>query len=792
MKIEGIDIANFGSFSGFKWDTVKDDGGKAMPFTEVNLLYGRNCSGKTTLSRILQAMETGELPPKFDNPQFSVRTNSSTVTQTDVAGVKREVRVFNRAYVDKHLGFLRDPNNNILPFAIVGGENKAIEAEIQAKTLELGSVDEKTGLLHQQAVDALAYTTARQVAADAAKDLDDLFINKANAEPGGIKHNRIYGDANYDKRELKRDIAVVVAGGDHRLSDAEATRQTQIAAQSALLPCEVKVEFLSNFPAIVATATELITRRIQPAEAITDLLNDAVLQAWVQEGMPLHRHQRDTCGFCQQKLPADLWHKLDAHFSEAANTLTKDIAACLELIQAERDALTRVQHVSKDKLYPAHHAELEKLQKDLTDNVALHRATVDLIAEVLRLRSQRIFDPQSPPSTPNYGNNVVTIGADINKLVDASNAATATLNDQKNVARRKLLLDEVAKFVVDINYVATAARNQDLADSAQALAEPLAELGRRVRTLQDAILVLRAQLHDEGAAAERANEFLRKHFGHNSLRFQPAKNVGGPVVKFDIMRGTEVAHNLSDGEASLVAFCHFLARLEDTSTKGTRPILWIDDPISSLDANHLFYLFSLIDTHLARPAPSPSGGDTYRYEQIFISTHNLEFLKFLRRLNTPNIQKRFYVVVKRDKGSVVEPMPNYLVNYATEINFLFGEVHTCVTPTNETEHLRTFWNFGNNLRRFLEAFLYFKYPFAGKVADNDFSQRVRKFFGDADGAFILRMANEGSHSGAFDRALQPYERDEISGAARIVLTALKKDKDQYDAFLLSLGKTCPL
>jgi hypothetical protein len=182
------------------------------------------------------------------------------------------------------------------------------------------------------------------------------------------------------------------------------------------------------------------------------------------------------------------------------------------------------------------------------------------------------------------------------------------------------------------------------------------------------------------------------------------------------------------------------------------------------------------------------------------STHSLEFMKYLRRLKLPGSKEkewlRHYLVAKRDAGSIVECMPEYLVKYTTEFNFLFGELHTCVNPANQPNNLHAFYNFGANLRRFLEAYLYFKFPFADGTPDQDFTKRIKLFFGGslAEDAFIARMAHEGAHlMGAMDRAMQPVERDEISKAARMVLAAIRKaDKDQYAALLSSIGKPCPL
>ena len=66
-------ITNFAVFDNFVWDRcVKDNNGIPSSFSKINIFYGRNYSGKTTLSRILRAMETNQLPDKYDNPMFEV------------------------------------------------------------------------------------------------------------------------------------------------------------------------------------------------------------------------------------------------------------------------------------------------------------------------------------------------------------------------------------------------------------------------------------------------------------------------------------------------------------------------------------------------------------------------------------------------------------------------------------------------------------------------------------------------------------------------------------------------
>jgi wobble nucleotide-excising tRNase len=98
-------------------------------------------------------------------------------------------------------------------------------------------------------------------------------------------------------------------------------------------------------------------------------------------------------------------------------------------------------------------------------------------------------------------------------------------------------------------------------------------------------------MNDEEAGAIKVNEYLNNYFGHNFLTLQAGRVEDGEVrIRFEIYRDNEPAFNLSEGECSLIAFCYFMAKLGDVDTKGKNPIIWIDDPVSSLDSNHVFFV----------------------------------------------------------------------------------------------------------------------------------------------------------------------------------------------------------
>jgi len=245
-----------------------------------------------------------------------------------------------------------------------------------------------------------------------------------------------------------------------------------------------------------------------------------------------------------------------------------------------------------------------------------------------------------------------------------------------------------------------------------------------------------------------------------------------------------------------LAFCYFMAKLEDVNTHGSKPIIWIDDPISSLDSNHIFFVFSLIQSEIINRSS---------FEQLFVSTHSLDFLKYLKRLrgkfvnhNQKNQEYdcRFFVIERHLKISKLALMPEYLKEYVTEFNYLFHQIYLCSKIERVTDgNHAIIYNFGNNARKFLEIFLYYKYPHGtndrhGKIH----FENMTKFFGEGAIPPILtsRISHEYSHlAGTLERGASPIDSGEIPNVARLIIDRLKQDQDQYTAFLKSIGETEP-
>lgn len=152
--IEKISNITFGIFKNYDWNKSL---GKDTKFEKINIIYGRNYSGKTTLSRIMRAVETKTISDKYENPQFEICLNDEDIgkriiTQSNYSSNEEIFKVFNEDFIRENLSFPYNDNGNIKSFALLGKGNVDLKSEIDKLSNELGSAKEEneTGLYKEQ------------------------------------------------------------------------------------------------------------------------------------------------------------------------------------------------------------------------------------------------------------------------------------------------------------------------------------------------------------------------------------------------------------------------------------------------------------------------------------------------------------------------------------------------------------------------------------------------------------------------------------------------------------------
>lgn len=777
--IKKIDISKFGVFENYNWDSTI---GNKEGFRKLNIIYGRNYVGKTTLSRIIRCLENKCLHNQYEDANFSLALYDGTIVSNN--NIEQfncnTVRVYNTDFVKENLSWLHNEDGSIVPFTILGAKNVELEKLINEIKDQLGSVDESKGLYFEfQKKNNEYQNNKRQL------DANTEDLNKGlRAKAVEIKNDSTYTFSTYQITYIKKDI-------DSKpiiLSPEKVFEYKKLLKEEPKNNIEPLLESKPNFNSYFIKTKDLLEKEIKPTQPLSELINDRLLQEWVRQGIDKHR-TRTTCGFCGNALPTDLWQKLDNHFSKQSEDLRLEIKIFIDILESAKLELEKFISLAKESFYVTSLEEFDSLINSWKECTKVYLKNIDALIINLNKRDKNIFSPIQIPNIVDNSDEVLSIIKALNQIITVNNLRTESLSTDQDEAKRLLRHSEVAKYIKDIGYSDKIGEIELLEIVVKTSEKEKDSLATRIDVLVEEQRKLEAQAKDESKGAELVNQYLTHFFGHQELKLVAEGE--SPNIKFKIIRNETKATNLSEGESSLISFCYFIAKLEDELKveANNNLIIYIDDPISSLDNNHIFFIFSLIEAIIAKPK---------KYQQLFISTHNLDFLKYLRKLTDPdkykftpegkNIPGLANFILERKNRTLAQlaMSPEYLRNYITEFNYLFNQIYQCSISDKETISHDFHYNFGNNMRKFLEAYLFYKYP-SHKL---NLSQRLTKFFAEdmISISLINRVINEYSHLGDnFERGLEPIDAEAIHLVSKAVMDRINTlDLDQYQALIESI------
>ena len=763
--IKAIEINNFGSFKDFNWK--KDVGNYTTDITakfpEINIIYGRNYSRKTTLSRIINCLDKKVVHPDYINSNFEIILEDSTIIKSDNLYNNLNVKVYNSDFMKEKLKWFYDKNYGIEPFTMLGEKNIDVQNKIENVEKNIEEINKKITEKNSE------YDSSKKKF----KEIKENLENKLTEEARKIKENtKYFNKVNYNKTTLTESFLKFKDNNVKTLTDEEKIElKKQIdEGQKEQISSLNRLEILDESQ--INEINELLKTQIKINEPIQELLNNSLLEKWVRQGKELQKN-RETCAFCGSILTNEIWEKINKHFNNESEIFIKRLGEILEKIKILEKKLENYEVLNSESIISI---LTEKVKKELT----LFSSTKDKIRKYYLDIKEKVEKKRDQISSydeiPIFIFEINEIIDRINFIINEHNEYCESIEERKKDARNKLLLNKEKELFLSLDY-AEKYETQELTEKEKDNKEKeLNSLNFQKTKLIHEKIELERSLKDETKAAELINKYLKDYFGRNDLELKIDKD---EKIKFSIYRGTELALNLSEGECSLIAFSYFLATIKDYE-KTDNLILWIDDPISSLDNNQIFFTFGAIDKIIIE----------HKYNQIFISTHNLDFLKYLKRLKNEKAKVEYFLVereVKQDRiTSKIRKMPSYLKEYVTEFHYLFNEIYK-VANSQECCLLNTYnqlYNIPNNMRKFLEYYLFYRYPDNKEPLKN-----LEKIFDIEESRSINRIINENSHLTFIDRGWKPFEIPEIQAVAKIILEKIKeKDEEQYNALLNATQK----
>lgn len=747
-------IKQCGFFENYHWDT-------ALPeLARINVIYGPNGSGKTSLAGAFDRIRNQADSEGYKHLSVTIDDGSSTRTTNgrDDDFFDR-IQVFSEHYVGRSHNFTA--GNADMPAVLTIGEKpvdseRKLELLRQELTIKIEERERQSKLEGdtKRAIDT-AYGNVSQQVVDVASRAGGRWHSRSNFSAGVVRTAFAGSHLAWTlltEQELQSNIGVV----NSDKADAIPENQLVVAAPKGL-----------NQRLATALSTTPTTIILDTLEAHPDATR------WVDEGRHLH-DGIDTCIFCGSPLSDGRRSLIDQHFSDAVQGLQsvlQSAAADLRRVISSVDAVIAS--------LPSKGLFFEDLRPRYEE------ANAEIQAELAALKS---WSAEALARTETKLSNVLgLIDSVASEPPEVSATAMLSLRtEHNNRVRQHDQLVRAAATAIELHFLKSSelnvSDNTAKATAAKAAGEDLDETIAEIRA---EIATLDTVDGDPMPSAKVLTDEVTRLLGRNELKFELVDG------RYQVTRDGQPAHGLSLGERTAITLIHFLEQVARFDPSRGKPIVIVDDPVSSLDSDifmgvstyiwtetivkdhvaqllllsHNFELFRQWDIQIDSLYHSARMDDGRKFKDVYPT----EFYEIRsRHVTQGNVTRRRPVIEKWPPSERARKMIRSTYHHAF---MALADARQQLAADDSVENrLNAQLLFPNVIRRVLETFLAFKHPeWVGnlnsamrKSAD---LLRTADYKGDAD-ALRLRLtryahAYSHSESPATDITVSP---DEVASA----------------------------
>lgn len=788
LEIKKIDIKDFGCYKDYKQHSQS---GIGNDFNDgrINIFYGRNYSGKSTYSKIFQSIELKQLPEKYGDIDFEIKlANQIFIKSNEIAthALPIDCKVFNQRFIDDNIYLHNDNKLNSFQISIGSDTNETLKKIENIRLNELKPRNEKLSQIESDIAE-------KQQKTKISKDSLDSKLRITASKIKNLKNPSVVVGNKYDIRDIKKEFEKYSAHfpilplQDDEKAVAELEKnveQAKIRILEKNINKPQKIDLVSfdkefNFTSFLEKTKELLSKVVSVSNILDEYKDSPDKINWIKHGVDIHGENPEKCIFCGNSIDSDLIKNLKLAFSDELSSLENKLAVQNDTIKSEIQKLDSIPNINKEDYFNDSVSDIQNINKDI-------KITINNRKRVLETLKSKILEKQRDIFSKIEINDLnwldfPEIQVKIDSLYDDTVEQIEQFEDRKTKSIDFLRRYYIVKEFPISEFTKLSQEVDQLQDDMEKISLEQKILNEEKEKFEQDIIELEGSLKSESEAAKRINMILQNSLAHSEMSLKSVDDEEG--IYFEVSRNEERAYNLSEGEKSLIAFAYYITRLESLSTEEkSKTILFIDDPVSSLDENNIFYIYNLIFCLLEKK----------EFLQYFLSTHNLDFLKYTNRFSN---KKDYYLIEKIKEAenipskSYIKKLPNHLSNKVTEFVFLFEQIYRVATEDEDENNFSVFYNFPNNGRKFIETLLYFKYP---DYKTNN-GNKIINYFGSENAPFIQRINNEYSHGeDRFDRTRNPINTSEFKHDARIILGALyQNDPEQFKSFLNNSNLTLP-
>ena len=787
LEIKRIDIKDFGCYKNYKQHSQS---GIGNDFNDgrINIFYGRNYSGKSTYSKIFQSIELKQLPEKYENIDFEVKLANHRIIKSNEIGSELPIdcKVFNQRFIDDNIYLHNDNKLNSFQISIGSDTNETLK---KIEDIRLNKLKPRNEKLSQIKSDI----TKKQQKTKISKDSLDSKLRTTASKIKNLKNPSVVVGNKYDIRDIKEEFEKYSAHfpilplQDDEKAVAELEKnveQAKIRILEKNINKPQKIDLVSfdknfNFTLFLENTKKLLSKVVSVSNILDEYKDSPDKINWIKHGVDIHGNNPEKCVFCGNSIDSDLIKNLKLAFSDELRSLENQLVLQNNRIKSEIQKLDAIPNINKEDYFKDSVSDIQNINKEIENNTDNRKRVLEILESKISEKQRDIFS-KIEINDLNWID-FSEIQVEINSLYDDTIKQIEQFEDRKTKSLDFLRRYYIVKEFPVPEFTKLSQEVDQLQEDMEKINLEQKILNEEKEKFEKDISELEGSLKSESEAVKRINMILQNSLAHSEMSLKSVDDEEG--IYFEVSRNEERAYNLSEGEKSLIAFAYYITRLESLSTEEkSKTILFIDDPVSSLDENNIFYIYNLIFCLLKKK----------EFLQYFLSTHNLDFLKYTNRFSN---KKDYYLIEKIKEAenipskSYIKNLPNYMSNKVTEFVFLFEQIYRVATEDEDENNFSVFYNFPNNGRKFIETLLYFKYPDCQTNNDN----KIINYFGGENAPFIQRINNEYSHGeDRFDRTRNPINTCEFKHDARIILGVLhRNDPEQFKSFLNNSNLTHP-
>lgn len=651
MKVKKIKKINIGSFESFCWDPLLPDFN-----TNVNVFLGWNGSGKSIISRIFKSFQSWEIEEKINWATFSIEFDNGNQNESKCAGIEDFIRVFNEDYIRQVL------SQSHLDYIIALWK---VEVDLSWKEEIKKWLEEECKKINpNNEYDNIATSTANNIIKNIEgighlnKPLQSWSFNSYNKSSFALRIDYLsqqiksWADLEFFQRDEEE---ITKLRSDLKNISKKEEEFSYLSKWNNWIIQDKKEERI-GLERINECFNFIPT--FEKSSRIDEYEDSSNEVQWIRQGFQIHHiddkeELLENCLFCSSKINNN--DELLKHFSEDYRALMskledlkkisdialKDIDNCISFFEDEQIIL-----------------------KDFFENIKL------------RLKEKN--------------DNPWNVYWDLT-FEDIFSEYSIQDNDMKEIA-----------WELETHYVAVEYENYiSKKESFEKEINIKKELNRKLSQIKKEISELQTKAKNVHIPKKKINDLLQIVFPYRKILLADAKS----GIGYQITRNEQPCNliDLSEGERNFLALAYFLISLntEDAEKSFSKEgIVVIDDPISSLDSDSLFHIFSVLLGEIK----------TKDRRQYILLTHNLDFFwHLLKHFKKDKDEKlnNFYQIKSGINGSIITQLDKRLMNYNSDYRYAIQKLYELKDSTDLDDQI-----FGANLlRRALETFTFFKYGF---------------------------------------------------------------------------------